>query len=128
MDFLSSRDKNTSDDLLFATNNLIQQMPKLNNMPYRSSSEDYFPIAEEEALTGGASKLKGKKSSKKKKDTTKKDTKGKKKETKKKQIDTFTKDKLEKIAKRHDVSLKTRDGKIKKKEQLFNSLKRKGLI
>ena len=43
-------------------------------------------------------------------------------------IDTFLKTDLEKIAKKHDVSLKTRDGKIKTKEQLFNSLKRKSLI
>ena len=47
---------------------------------------------------------------------------------KSKQIDTFLKTDLEKIAKKHDVSLKTRDGKIKTKEQLFKSLKQKKLV
>ena len=45
-----------------------------------------------------------------------------------KEIDTYKKDKLVKIAKKHDVCLKTRDGKVKTKEQLFNSLKRKKII
>ena len=45
-----------------------------------------------------------------------------------KQIDLFKKDDLIKIAKKNDISLKTRDGKLKTKEQLFNSLKRKELI
>lgn len=45
-----------------------------------------------------------------------------------KQIDTYKKVDLEKIAKKNEVSLKTRDGKIKTKEQLFDSLKRKKLI
>ena len=43
-------------------------------------------------------------------------------------IDTFLKTDLEKIAKKHDVSLKMRDGKLKTKEQLFSSLKRKKLV
>ena len=55
-------------------------------------------------------------------------TKKPKKEKKVKLIDTFLKTDLEKIAKKNDVSLKTRDGKLKTKEQLFNSLKRKNLI
>ena len=45
----------------------------------------------------------------------------------KKMIDNYKKTDLEKIAKKHDISLKTK-GKIKTKEQLFNSLKRKKLI
>lgn len=45
-----------------------------------------------------------------------------------KQIDTYKKVDLEKIAKKNEVSLKTRDGKIKTKEQLFDSLKRKKII
>jgi hypothetical protein len=45
-----------------------------------------------------------------------------------KQIDTYTKVDLEKIAKKNEVSLKTRDGKIKTKQQLFDSLKRKKII
>jgi hypothetical protein len=47
---------------------------------------------------------------------------------KQKLIDTFKKTDLVKIAKKNDVSLKTRDGSVKTKEQLFNSLKRKKLI
>ena len=45
-----------------------------------------------------------------------------------KKIETFKKTDLVKIAKKNDVSLKTRDGSVKTKEQLFNSLKRKKLI
>jgi hypothetical protein len=40
----------------------------------------------------------------------------------------YKKEALEKIAKKHDVCLKTKDGKIKTKEQLFKSLKRKNLV
>lgn len=47
---------------------------------------------------------------------------------KKKLIDTFKKTDLVKIAKKNDVNLKLRDGSVKTKEQLFNSLKRKKLI
>ena len=43
-------------------------------------------------------------------------------------IDTFLKKDLEKIAKKNDISLKMRDGKLKTKEQLFSSLKRKKLV
>ena len=45
-----------------------------------------------------------------------------------KQIDTYKKVDLEKIAKKNEISLKTRDGKIKTKQQLFDSLKRKKII
>jgi hypothetical protein len=45
-----------------------------------------------------------------------------------KEIDLYKKDDLEKIAKKNNISLKTKDGKIKTKEQLFNSLKRKDLL
>lgn len=45
-----------------------------------------------------------------------------------KEIDMYKKDALEKIAKKHDISLKAKDGKIKTKEQLFKSLKRKDLL
>jgi hypothetical protein len=50
------------------------------------------------------------------------------KNSKKKLIDTLKKIDLEKIAKENNISLKTKQGKIKTKEQLFNSLKRKKLI
>ena len=46
----------------------------------------------------------------------------------KKIIDTYKKSDLIKIAKKYEVSLKTRDDKVKTKLQLFNSLKRKGLL
>ena len=46
----------------------------------------------------------------------------------KKLIDTFKKVYLVKIAIEHNISLKTKDKKIKSKLQLFNSLKRKNLI
>jgi len=46
---------------------------------------------------------------------------------KKKQIDTYTKDKLVKIAKKYDIKLSSK-GVKRTKEQLFNSLKRKKLI
>jgi len=46
----------------------------------------------------------------------------------KKLIDTYKKSELVKIAKMHEVSLKTRDDKVKTKLQLFNSLKRKKLL
>jgi hypothetical protein len=54
--------------------------------------------------------------------------KSKKEKKKVKEIDMYKKEALEKIAKKHDVSLKTKDGKIKTKEQLFKSLKRKDLL
>jgi WD40 repeat protein len=47
---------------------------------------------------------------------------------KKKLIDTYKKSELVKISKKHEVSLKTRNDKVKTKLQLFNSLKRKGLL
>jgi hypothetical protein len=53
--------------------------------------------------------------------------KGKKQSTKKKQIDTYTKDKLIKMAKKHGIKLSSK-GVKRTKEQLFNSLKRKKLI
>ena len=53
--------------------------------------------------------------------------KGKKQVSNKKQIDTYTKDKLVKIAKKHGIKLSLK-GVKRTKEQLFNSLKRKKLI
>jgi hypothetical protein len=51
----------------------------------------------------------------------------KKQASKKKQIDTYTKDKLVKMAKKHGIKLSSK-GVKRTKEQLFNSLKRKKLI
>jgi hypothetical protein len=45
-----------------------------------------------------------------------------------KKITTYTKPELEKIAKKHKVPLKKRDGSKKNKEDLFKSLKRQGLV
>lgn len=53
---------------------------------------------------------------------------GGKKNKRVKQIDTYNKKNLEKISRDNNISLKTRDGKVKTKEQLFNSLKRKKII
>ena len=98
MDILNFNPTTFTDNLLGSTNSLITQ-PKL------------IPSYEvkEESLFGGS-----------KKKSTKKET--------KKEIDTYKKDQLVKIAKKHDISLKARDGKVKTKEQLFNSLKRKKLL
>jgi WD40 repeat protein len=55
---------------------------------------------------------------------------GKKSKTTKKEklIDTYKKSNLIKIAKKHEISLKTKDKTPKTKLQLFNSLKRKKLV
>jgi WD40 repeat protein len=66
----------------------------------------------------------GKKNKIKNKITTKKDKSNKPK----KLIDTLKKCDLVKIAKMNEISLKTRDDKVKTKLQLFNSLRRKKLI
>jgi len=98
--------------------------------PQKSVSYNSVPIQEEEnsVQQEGSGKMK-KKSVKKPKTDTKKKPKSKKDAQKKvKEIDTYKKDKLVKIAKKHEVSLKARDGKLKTKEQLFNSLKRKKII
>jgi hypothetical protein len=105
--------------------------------PQNSVSYNTVPIQEEEQnmlqeeqniLQEGSGKTK-KKSVKKPKPKSKPKAKPKKDAEKKvKEIDTYKKDKLVKIAKKHDVSLKARDGKVKTKEQLFNSLKRKKII
>jgi len=88
---------------------------------------DFLPSSDLKyaSLNGG---LKSKKTLKPKKESNPKLKKEDKPKPKVKLIDTFLKTDLEKIAKKHNVSLKTRDGKIKTKEQLFNSLKRKSLI
>jgi len=113
-------------NLLESTSQLINQpmlLPKFSNL---LPSEDL----EYASLPNGGKKeiSKSKKAPKPKKDSKTKPKKESKTKPKVKLIDTFLKTDLEKIAKKHDVSLKARDGKIKTKEQLFNSLKRKKLI
>ena len=108
-----------TDNILGSTNNLIMQ-------PSETVKSPPIEIINEE-LKGGA---KGKKivSKKDKKAGSKKDKKAPSEKKRVKEIDTFKKPQLEKIAKKHDVSLKGRDGKVKTKEQLFKSLKRKNLV
>ncbi len=98
--------------------------------PRKSASYNSVPIQEEEhsVQQEGSGKMKKKSVKKPKKDTKKKPKSKKDAQKKVKEIDTYKKDKLVKIAKKHEVSLKARDGKLKTKEQLFNSLKRKKII
>ena len=121
----------TPPNLLSSTNDLMNQ-PKL--LP---RFLDYLPeedVGFASLLNGGkkGKKVSPKKPVKKESKPVKKESKPTKKESKPvkkvKLIDTFLKTDLEKIAKKHDVNLKARDGKIKTKEQLFDSLKRKKLV
>ena len=98
-----------SSSMLTSTSNLIQQNSSSNSLDNYSSEEQ----------SGGAKGKKAKKRAPKKAPSEKKRV---------KEIDTFKKPQLEKIAKKHDISLKGRDGKVKTKEQLFKSLKRKNLV
>lgn len=110
-----------TDNLLGSTSDLIMQ-------PYASINTPSIEIIDQE-LKGGAKSKKVKKTPSKKEKKEKKDKKKAPTEKKRvKEIDTFKKPQLEKIAKKHNVSLKARDGKVKTKEQLFKSLKRKDLI
>lgn len=98
--------------------------------PRKSASYNSVPVQEEgnSVQQEGSGKMKKKSVKKPKKDTKKKPKSKKDAQKKVKEIDTYKKDKLVKIAKKHEVSLKARDGKLKTKEQLFNSLKRKKII
>jgi hypothetical protein len=86
--------------------------------PQQEEEQNMLQEGSGKKKSGKKSKPKAKPKAKPKKDTQKKV----------KEIDTYKKDKLVKIAKKHEVSLKARDGKVKTKEQLFNSLKRKKII
>lgn len=127
-----------SENLLKSVNDLMSQ-PLTNSkgnmfLDKNIDSEDYSSNI---SMSGGLKSKKSTKSSGTKKPSTKKkttvppkiiSTTSKKTEKKPKQIDLFKKPQLEKLAKKHDVSLKTREGKPKTKKQLFNSLKRKELV
>ena len=103
----------------FPSENLLKSVNDLMTQPLSNSKGN---IVLNREMSGG-------KKSKKSKDTSsKKKTPSKKTEKKPKEIDTFKKPQLEKLAKKHEVNLKTREGKPKTKKQLFNSLKRKGLV
>lgn len=132
MNLLNFNPTTFTDNLLGLTNSLITQ-PKL--IP------SYEVEVNEEYLSGGSKtkpkpkskpkdKLKSKPKSKTKPKPKNKPKSNPKKDKPKakKEIDTYLKDKLVKIAKKHKVTLKTREGTIKTKEQLFNSLKRKKLL
>lgn len=135
-----------SENLLKSVNDLMSQ-PLTNskgnmfldkNINIGIDSEGNHPMLAHRSNLSMSGGLKSKKSkdskttSTKKKTTVKKESKtstsSKKPEKKPKQIDIFKKPELEKLAKKHDVSLKTREGKPKTKKQLFNSLKRKDLV
>lgn len=94
-------------NLLSLTNNLMTQ-PDI--VPNFKQGNTYIPSEEDYNQTGSGK--------------TKKIPKSKKV----KEIDTYLKPDLEKIAKKNKVNLKNRDGTLKNKQQLFNSLKRKKLI
>jgi hypothetical protein len=96
-------------NLLSLTNNLIAQP---NIAPDLNTKGNIYVPSEEDIFQFGSGKIK------------KKEIKSKKV----KEIDTYLKPQLEKIAKKNNVNLKNRDGTIKNKQQLFNSLKRKKLI
>ena len=106
------------DSLIASTNKLI-------NQPSDQTNEIHFE--EQHVLMGGKRKSAPKK--KTRATTLKKKTGAttlKKKPVK--QIDTYSKPQLVKIAKKHSISLKTREKTVKTKEQLFRSLKTKKLL
>ena len=112
-------------DLISTTNlsgmmNSILTLPHNNNLKqlpiYPLQEEEHKYIISEEEGSNIYSNLKLKIGGKSKKQT-----------SSKKQIDTYTKDKLVKIAKKHGIKLSLK-GVKRTKEQLFNSLKRKKLI
>ena len=112
-------------DLISTTNlsgmmNSILTLPHNNNLKklpiYPVQEEEHKYIISEEEGSNIYSNLKLKIGGK-----------GKKQTSSKKQIDTYTKDKLVKIAKKHGIKLSLK-GIKRTKEQLFNSLKRKKLI
>jgi hypothetical protein len=100
-------------NLLTSTSDLINQPTLLPNFQNLIPEED---VNFATVLAGG------------KKSKAKAPKKEKKEKKAKKEIDTYLKPQLEKIAKKYDVSLKNRDGSLKTKKQLFDSLKRKKLI
>ena len=112
-------------DLISSTNlsgmmNSILTLPHNNNLKklpiYPVQEEEHKYIISEEEGSNIYSNLKLKIGGK-----------GKKQTSSKKQIDTYTKDKLVKIAKKHGIKLSSK-GVKRTKIQLFNSLKRKKLI
>jgi hypothetical protein len=101
---------------LLSSNNLSQMTNSILTLPHNTkinSIPNVYPEEEESKMNSNIQiKIGGK---------------GKKSAPKKKQIDSYTKDKLVKIAKKHGIKLSLK-GVKRTKEQLFNSLKRKKLI
>lgn len=107
-----------SSNLLGLTNEVITQPYDTNTQSYHTNTSYYdspYYDSEEivyDELTGGSKNKK----------------KQKQKQKKTKKIDTYKKKELEVIAKNNNVNLKSRDGKVKNKTQLYNSLNRKKLL
>jgi hypothetical protein len=117
------------ENLLSSTNQLMNQSALLNgSQPLPITLQE--DVDQSSSQQGGKKEVKPKKVDKSKSKTKKEDKPKPKKvdKPKTKQIDTFLKQDLEKIAKKHDVNLKMSDGKLKTKKQLFDSLKRKKLV
>jgi hypothetical protein len=109
-----------SSSLLGLTNEVITQPYDTNTQSYHTNTLYYdspYYDSEEivyDELIGGSKN--------------KKKQKQKQKQKKTKKIDTYKKKELEVIAKNNNVNLKSRDGKLKNKTQLYNSLNRKKLL
>lgn len=116
----------SSNNLSGLTNSILT-LPHNNSNEYKISNnikniipeEEHYIVAEEEGNIYSRLNLKGagKVMKKKRKRATPKN----------KQIDTYTKEKLAKIAKKHGIKLSLK-GVKRTKSQLFNALKRKKLI
>lgn len=112
-----------SGSFLDLTNDVITQpydidIPSYHNVIHYDNNTSFYDSEEfvYDELTGG-SKTKKKEKQKQKQ-----------KQKKTKKIDTYKKKELEVIAKNNNVNLKSRDGKVKNKTQLYNSLNRKKLL
>jgi len=115
-------------------------IPTFNNLPGATSQlinqpniTDSIIVIDEESnlIQMGGKKTKSSKTVKKQKSKTSKPVKKQKSKTSKpvkKQIDLYKRVQLEKLAKKHKINLKKRDGTLKTKLQLFRSLKRKNLL
>ena len=130
-----------NDTLIGSTNELISQ-PNL--VTQDGSGKSKKRMSKSKKSTSSKKKTTSSKerstSSKKKSTSSKKKTTSSKKKTvlkkkvvvkkvsKKRVLDEWTKEKLEKLAKKHGIKLTSKDGKRRTKAQLYRSLKRKSLI
>ena len=102
---------------------MLQEIMNISDM----SGGNKKKVVKKKTMTKKKSTLKPK-TTPKKKLTSKPKSVSKKTIKPKKTIKDYSKEKLVKIAKKHDVSLKNREKKPKTKEQLYRSLKRKSLV